>query len=101
MASAGETVTGTLVATGGSIVFQPIPNKSFNVWMYGTFVATLVFQRSFDGGTTWLTVPKPDLTDASFSGPINFEVVEARASTTYRWNVSAYTSGTISYRFAQ
>lgn len=96
-----DTVSGSLTAVGNGYAFQPAPNNPFSVYIYGSFAATAVVQRSFDLGTTWVTVPKPDLTDASFTAPINFSAEEPVPGTLWRVRCSAYTSGTISYQFIQ
>ncbi len=99
-ATMGETVSGTLAATGNGDTFKPFSNKLFNTYVTGTWVGTATFQRSYDDGATWVTVPKPDLTDAAFTANINFEVEEARAGTLYRWAFTR-SSGTLAYRFEQ
>lgn len=98
---AGELVSGALTANGRGLVFQPQANNDFNAWIYGTFSATVTIQRSFDDGTTWLTVSKPDLSDAAFTTPVNMVVDEPRAGVLYSILVSSYISGTVSYRFDQ
>jgi hypothetical protein len=98
---AGELVEGVLTGDGRSTSFQPIPGKDFNIYLYGTFTATATLQRSFDGGTTWLSAAKPDLTAAAFTAPVNFSANEPRASTIYSWLISGFGSGSISYRFEQ
>lgn len=93
-------VTGTFTATGQSASFTPasqIRDGMFNVSMSGTFSATVVLQRSFDG-TNWFTVSKPDLTDASFTAGVSFIVQEVEDGVRYRLNCTAYTSGTVTYR---
>ncbi|RAK52131.1 hypothetical protein DJ018_13325 [Phenylobacterium deserti] len=73
----------------------------FNVALYGTFIATVKLERSFDGGQNWVVCSKPDLSDASFTAPTSFIVDEPSAGVLYRLNCSAYTSGTASYRISQ
>lgn len=93
-------VSGTFTATGQSATFvAPAALKEkFNVSLSGTFSATVVLQRSFDNGSTWITVSKPDLTDASFTAGASFSVEEPEAGVRYRLNCTAYTSGTVTYR---
>lgn len=94
-------VEGTFTATGSSesICFGPDGNGG-NVSIYGTFSATIVLQRSFDGGATWI-----DVTDAygvafSFTSPATFRVDEPERGVLYRLTCSAYTSGTVNYRLS-
>ena len=67
----------------------------FNLSIWGTFVATVFVQRSFDGGTTWLDV-------ASYTTAIEdygFEQEDAM----YRIGVKTggFTSGTVNVRLGQ
>jgi hypothetical protein len=93
-------VTGTFTATGQSATFVAPSALSgeFNVSLSGTWAATVALQRSFDAGSTWVTVSKPDLTDASFTANASFSVKEPEPGVRYRLNCSAYTSGTVTYR---
>lgn len=101
---ANQVVTGTLgSATTSSACL--ITRSRLDVSLYGTFVATVQLERTFDGpdavnqgtanwipctflGTlvTW-TIPGTEVVDEPHSGVM------------YRWNCTSYTSGTISYRF--
>lgn len=99
---AGDTVTGSLSADGTGTSFQPIANEPFNVFLTGTFSATLTLKRSYDGGTTWLSVPLPDITTAAaFTAPVNFVCEEPQAGVLYAWVMSSRVSGTADYRFQQ
>lgn len=99
--AAGDLITGSLSSVAAGTAFQPFATRPFNVFLTGTFVGTLTLERSYDGGTTWNTVPKPDLTAMTFTAPVNFIVSEPLADVTYRWNMTARTSGTAAYRFEQ
>lgn len=101
MPQAGATVTGSLGADGRGTVFQPIANKPFNLFLTGSFTATATVQRSYDNGVTWLTVTKPDLTDAAFTAPINLVISEPEALCLYSVLVSGYGGGAVAYRFGQ
>lgn len=92
-------VTGDFTATGQSASFRANGRTGFNVAIYGTFVATVDLERSFDG-TNWVICANPDMTDASYSAPISFSVDEPEAGVLYRLNCTAYTSGTASYRIS-
>jgi len=53
----------------------------------GTWVGILILQRSYDEGTTWLDY-------AAYTVNTAFEIVGLDETIQYRWNMSAYTSGT-------
>lgn len=65
---------------------------AFNVSIWGTFVATVTLQRSFDSGTTWLDV-------VTYSSPIEDIGTEPEGAL-YRIGVKtgAFTSGTVNVR---
>jgi hypothetical protein len=87
-----RTTTGTFTGTGQSAAFSGLAPAvgsqalgKFNLSLWGTFSATVVLQRSFDG-STWLNCAKPDLTDASFTAPISLVVEEPEPGASYRLN---------------
>lgn len=97
-------VTGTFAAAGSSEAFGPeaqIRRGRFNVSIWGTYVATIKLERSFDDGTTWLVCSKPDLTDAAFTAPVTFAVEEPERDIQYRLTCTSHTSGTVNYRMSR
>lgn len=99
-------VTGTFGATGQSGPFAPSlrgrDSAQFNVSVSGTFVATIVIERSFDNGTTWFVCSSDGAgTAASYTAPFSVVVEENEQKTLYRLNCTAYTSGTGTYRISQ
>lgn len=104
-------VSGTFGATGtsgnatttiGAQTVVPVFIGAFNVAIWGTFVATVGLEKSFDGGTTWLPVSRDAAgTAATWTAPANIVVTEPEADVQYRLNCSAYTSGTVNYRISQ
>ena len=74
----------------------------FNVSVWGVFVGTVVLERSFDAGTTWLSVSE-DLygTAVAFTTPTSVTAWEPEAGVIYRCRCSAYTSGTAKWRISQ
>ena len=92
--------TGTFTATGGGQA-TPVRRGGLNLSLSGTFVATLVLERSFDGGTTWLPCTYIDGTALSWTAPISTGFEEAENGVQFRFNCTSYTSGTISYRISQ
>lgn len=74
---------------------------NFNVALWGTFVATVSLQRSFDG-TNWNIVSSDNYgTSATYAAPVNLAAFEPEYGVIYRWNCSAYVSGTVNYRISQ
>jgi hypothetical protein len=97
-------VSGIFDAVESSGRFSPasqIRRGRFNVSIWGTFVATVKLERSFDDGVTWLVCSKPDLSDAAFTFPVTFAVEEPEADIYYRLTCSAFTSGTVNYRMSR
>jgi hypothetical protein len=66
---------------------------SFNLSIWGTFVATITVQRSFDLGSTWLDVD-------TFDAPIETVGTDPEAVVVYRAGVKTgdFTSGTVNIR---
>lgn len=77
----------TFTATGQSTSFI-IWKSPYNVSISGTFVGTVALERSFDQGATWVHV-KDWETPAEKIGD------EAEPGTYYRFNCTAFTSGSI------
>lgn len=92
--------TGTLGAAASAPASEFSGNFSVNVW--GTFTATAVLEKSYDGGTTWLSTQKDLATAAtSWTAPASVVIYEPESGVLYRVRCSAYTSGTISWRISQ
>lgn len=98
------TTTGATPATGISGTFTPnIDARSsragwFNVSCYGTFTtATLVLERSFDGGTTWLQAYDEAGNAITFTAAGAKKVRELEAGVYYRLRCSVYTTVTSLY----
>lgn len=90
--------TGTFTATGQSA--DATFKGEFNVSLWGTFVATVQLERSFDAGSTWLPVTALG-TGITFTAPATEVFSEPEAGVRYRLNCTAYTSGTVNYRISQ
>jgi hypothetical protein len=84
-------LSGTLASATNS------PSKAFmlksDVSLSGTWVGTVLLQRSFDDGTTWVTV-------GSFTANTEFLHENNSSNIIYRFNCTAYTSGTIVFRMS-
>ena len=92
-------VAGTFTATGNGLSVPLYGN--FNYTLSGTWVGTVVLERSYDDGVSWVTTSKPDLTPASFTAVIDGVGLEPEAGVLYRWRCSVFTSGTIEYRLSR
>lgn len=93
-------VTGTLGAATSAPSTEFSGYFSVNIW--GTFSATAVLEKSYDGGTTWLAAQKDTSTAApSWTAAASVVIYEPESGVLYRIRCSAYTSGTISWRISQ
>lgn len=88
--------SGTFVGASNGAAVQIAGN--FSVTLTGTFVATVVLERTFDGAT-WLPVTYIGGTGVSFTAPAATVWQEPERGVTYRVRCSAYTSGTVAWRF--
>lgn len=80
----------------------PVFKELFNASLWGTFIATVVLEKSFDGGANWVPVSEDSGGTAnSFTAPCAVVVYEPETNILYRWNCTAFTSGTINYRISQ
>ncbi|MEP9353885.1 hypothetical protein ABLE93_09830 [Xanthobacter sp. KR7-65] len=100
-ASGQSPVSGTFTAVGTSSTFSPIPGRGFNLSIWGTFVGTLVLERSFDGGTTWLSLTAAGVLISTFNGAASEIFEEPEYNVQYRLRCAAYGSGTVNYRVSQ
>jgi hypothetical protein len=72
----------------------------FNVTLGGTFSATTVLQKSFDGGSTWVTAAYPQTNVlVSFTAPIGIILFEPERGVLYQLSCT-YTSGTVNWRMS-
>ena len=105
---ANAVLTGTFSAPGQSAPWQAM--GAFNVIVGGSggpngaWTATVRLERSFDGGTTWYVCGVGGGgQQAIYNTPnqdVSIVVSEPERGVVYRLNCSAYTSGTINYRFS-
>lgn len=94
-------VTGTLVALNGASSSLPLLG-CFNVAVWGVFVGTVTVETSFDGGTTWIPViNKRTGLGITFAAPGAIQEDEVEPGVLYRVQMTAYTSGTASYRISE
>lgn len=88
----------TATGTSDSAVFR----GQFDAALWGTFVGTAQLQQSFDGGTTWIPVSIDSSgSPASYTAPVAVTAFEPEDGVLYRWECTAYTSGTINARISK
>jgi hypothetical protein len=74
----------------------------FNVSVIGTLTGTIVVERSFDGGTTWVQAWAPGTTTLmQFTAPGSVQVTEPEPGVAWRLRASALTAGTPLGRISQ
>lgn len=96
---AGTVVSSTFTGTGSSASTQIFGMG--NVTLTGTYVATVVIERSFDGGSTFSPLPLDTAGTANaYTAPVTLVINETEAGVFYRVRCSAYTSGTVTYRIS-
>lgn len=85
-------LTNSFTGTGTSDA-KSVFSNSFDISISGTFVATIALQKSYDGGSTWITIE-------SFEEAAERTGLVGRRGVQYRFNCTAYTSGTAVCRLA-
>lgn len=85
-------LSGNLTAVGASA--STVAYGYFNASVSGTFVGTVQLQRKLPGQASFNTV-------TTYTTPTEAQDQEIEDGTEYRFNCSAYTSGTITYRLSQ
>jgi hypothetical protein len=86
------------VGAGAAIVLH----NDFNVSLWGTFVASIVVERSFDGGAAYIPlVSEASGAAAVLSAPCTLVASEPVAEVLIRLRCTARTSGTVSWRISQ
>lgn len=97
---ASSVLTGTLssAAQGAARVFTGTFNVQLNI--SGTLTAAL--QRSFDGGTTFITVSQSaDGTPATYTGSVSLSLFEPEEGVYWRVAVTSFSSGSCIFRLSQ
>jgi hypothetical protein len=87
--------SGSFVATGTSSTFPD--GYPFGVQISGTFVGTVVLERSLDDGTTWIQPTLANGLVSSWTAPASQDFEVGEFGNVYRFRCTAYTSGTINY----
>jgi hypothetical protein len=86
------------VSAGGGIAIIP---GTFNITLSGAFVATVVLERSFDGGSTWFGATLVDDTPISWQVRVSTWWSEPESNVMFRLRCTAFTSGSIGWRLSQ
>lgn len=94
-------VNGTLTGTGAGNVFQ-VGRTDFVAGLGGVFVATVQLERNRGNGLGWVVVAADPTNQvgtggAIYTAPVELDVFEPLIGTQYRWNCTAFTSGSIGY----
>lgn len=101
MAATTALATGSFTGTGNGTAVALSPGGA-NLAIWGTFVGTVVAEKSFDSGSTWIAASYPAISTAiSLTAPAAITVEEPERGVQWRVRCSAYTSGTINYRISQ
>lgn len=107
-------LSGSFTGTGQSSPYRPpvasrdTNTGQFNVFLYGTAVATVQLERSYDAGGTWFVTAVASTSapiqtnkwvyDSGTLASISSVIEEPEQGILYRLNCTAYTSGTLNYR---
>jgi hypothetical protein len=84
----------TAVGNGAAVGVQ----GAFNVHLWGTFTATVIVERSIDGGATWLPLSWDAFgTPNAYSAPVSLIVEEPGGGMLHRLRCSSYTSGAVNW----
>lgn len=91
--------SGSFSGTGTSTAFAV--KGDFGLQITGTFVGTVVVERSLDDGTNWVQPTGAGNTLYSFTAVASEDISAPEFDLLYRLRCSAYTSGTINYLASQ
>ena len=90
--------------TGNAITVTGTDAKAIFTGAAVDYSATIQLERSFDGGNTWIVCnigSTGTLAQWNTGTPVSLAFGEPEKNVLYRLNCTAYTSGTINYRFSQ
>ncbi len=95
-------VTGTFTAAEQtSSWFAPLAGREFNWTIYGTFVATVLLERTFDGGTNWHALTGSGTIISEVTAACSEISKESECGIYYRLHCTSFTSGAANYRISQ
>lgn len=84
-------------ATGSPVSIQ----GTFNLTVSGSFVATAVCERSYDGGASWAPLAYPDGSPIVIGGPLSLAFEEPQRNVLYRMRALTWTAGELAWRFSR
>ena len=87
--------SGSFSGTGTSATFPD--GTPFGIQISGTFVGTVVLERSLDDGVTWLQPTLGTGFSSQWTAPASQDFSVTEFGNLYRFRCTAYTSGTINY----
>ena len=99
--STAKPVFGSLSAGGLTPSFLPLAGRAFNISLWGSFVATVELQRSFDEGASWLPITASGIQLYAWTAPASESAQEDEVGVLYCLNCTSYVSGTVNYRVSQ
>jgi hypothetical protein len=73
----------------------------FNIAIWGTFGGTVALERALDGSNFVAVATDGTGTAAVYTSPVSVTGLEVESEVTYRFNCTAFTSGTIHCRLSQ
>lgn len=73
----------------------------FNIAIWGTFGGTVALERALDGTNFVAVATDGTGTPADYTSPVSVTGLEVESEVTYRFNCTAFTSGTIHCRLSQ
>jgi len=97
--------TGSFSATSNGLGVQLVRRGDFNVSLWvapaNTFGGTVVVERSFDGGGTWLPFTDIDGLAISWGAGVSTILTEPQEGVYWRFRCSAFSSGPINWMIGQ
>jgi hypothetical protein len=96
-----DPISGSFTANGQTSVAAEFIGE-FAMMIGGTFIASVLLERSPDNGVTWFPCSlDPEGTPAQYTAPCSVDVASRVHPMQYRLRVTAYTSGTVNYVLMQ
>lgn len=99
LTATGQVASGTFTGTGSSA--GAVRNGPFAVTVWGTFLATVCLEASYDGGTTWLPVVDDEGLPAKLQVPGQIVYTSTESAVLFRVTCPAYASGAASWQIGQ
>jgi hypothetical protein len=97
-------LSGSFVGVGVSAAVTPradLTAAGFNVHGFGVFVGTVRLEKSIDNGANWRPLTLAGVATSTWTAPWSERQIESEQGVLYRYNCTAYTSGTASNYISQ